>query len=652
MEIPSKVRRLLLTLIGTILCGVAHGQIFNCYEGQGVLENAWNDWSWCTDNLQNTAYVYTGASSVQITYAAAWQGFSLETDTSFPAGYFSALTFVINGGTTSGRSISVAMTVNGNTTNSVNLNNYIQGGSVAANAWRQVTIPLSAFGLQPTDMISRFWLQDSSGHAQAAFYLDQIDWAPNAPPSSVNISVNAASGGRTVDQKMFGVNTAVWDSGLNGTTCKNLISAAGYKAFRFPGGSLSDGYHWAANTTDSNTWTWATSFDSFASVAVPATNGQCFITANYGTGTAAEAADWVQYSNVTNHYGMKYWEVGNEVYGTWEEDSHALPNDPITYARQFALYYSAMKAVDPTIQVGAVATPGEDSYVNYSNEVVTNPVTGVQHSGWTPVMLSTLAGLGVTPDFIIYHRYPEYINDCDFTLLIGNNSWATDMANLRMQLVDYLGSANARTQVMCTENNSDAGTEGKQMCSLVNGVYMADSFGTILQTECNSFMWWDLINGINTTGDNGSWLYGWRMYGDEGVMSPDFTLTYPVYYIEKLMNIFAAAGDTVEPTTSSYGLLTAYTTKRADGTIRILVVNKNPTATLTGTFHISGFQAPPLITEFSYGMAQDNAAENGLPQTITPKLLVNASAALSASFPPYSVTVLVFLVPVKRGNAL
>ena len=52
------------------------------------------------------------------------------------------------------------------------------------------------------------------------------------------------------------------------------------------------------------------------------------IAVNYGTGTAALAAGWVQDANVTKGYGIKWWEVGNENYGNgtyganWEADSH------------------------------------------------------------------------------------------------------------------------------------------------------------------------------------------------------------------------------------------------------------------------------------------------------------------------------------------
>jgi alpha-L-arabinofuranosidase len=52
------------------------------------------------------------------------------------------------------------------------------------------------------------------------------------------------------------------------------------------------------------------------------------LTVNYGSntsgnggGTPAFAAAWVQYANVTKGYGVKYWEIGNEVYGNGEYGS-------------------------------------------------------------------------------------------------------------------------------------------------------------------------------------------------------------------------------------------------------------------------------------------------------------------------------------------
>ena len=151
---------------------------------------------------------------------------------------------------------------------------------------------------------------------------------------SVSVTVNTTTAVRVVDERVFGVNAVMWDPEAATSQTVTLVQAAGIRAIRVPGGSLSDEYHWATNTTLNNTWTWATSFDKFANVA-RATNAQVFITVNYGSGTPAEAADWVRYSNVTNGYAFKYWEVGNENYGTWERDTNPRPNDPFTYATRF-----------------------------------------------------------------------------------------------------------------------------------------------------------------------------------------------------------------------------------------------------------------------------------------------------------------------------
>ena len=214
---------------------------------------------------------------------------------------------------------------------------------------RQIFRTLVAFGL------SCYLALASSA---AAIALHHADYTAAA---TATITVNAASIIGPVDQRIFGINTAIWDSAFNTDTTRSLLQEMAVQALRFPGGSLSDEYHWATNTTRNNTWTWATSFDAFAGVALT-TPAQVYITVNYGSGTAQEAADWVRYSNITRGYNFKYWEVGNENFGSWEYDTHAVQWDPYTYAVAFRDYVTLMKAADPTIKVGAVLVTGEDSY--------------------------------------------------------------------------------------------------------------------------------------------------------------------------------------------------------------------------------------------------------------------------------------------------
>ena len=487
-----RLARSFLPILMVLLCCLALPAAARAQVDQtaytDALVNGWQNWSWATVNLNNTTPVQSGTDSIAVS-AGPYQALYLH-QTPFDSSLYADLVFWINGGATGGQLLQVQATLNGTAQTVVTL------PALTANTWRQISIPLSSLGVQNQPDMDGFWIQDRSGTTQPTFFVDTISITAQSAPSVVNVTVNAAQPVRVVDARHFGVNTAVWDSILDTSVTTNLLTEMGAGALRFPGGSLSDDYHWATNTTDSNTWQWATSFDQFAQVAIAA-GAQVFVTADYGSGTPAEAAAWVQESNVTNHYGFKYWEIGNEVYGSWETDTNTVPHDPYTYAQRFQQYYTQMKAVDPTIKIGAVAVPGEDSYANNTNHPVVNPVTGVTPNGWTPVMLATLRSLGVTPDFLIYHRYPQSPGgESDQGLLLSNGTWSTDAADLRNQLNDYLGAtAAAGVELDNTENNSVSSSPGKQTTSLVNGLFLADSLCAAMNTEFNSVTWWDLRNG-------------------------------------------------------------------------------------------------------------------------------------------------------------
>src|SRR5215831_1436065 len=72
-----------------------------------ALGAGWQDWSWCTRDLNSTDFVHTGTRSAKITYTAAWQGFYLRHADQDSSGY-SDLVFWINGGTVNGRNITIA----------------------------------------------------------------------------------------------------------------------------------------------------------------------------------------------------------------------------------------------------------------------------------------------------------------------------------------------------------------------------------------------------------------------------------------------------------------------------------------------------------------------------------------------------------------
>jgi alpha-L-arabinofuranosidase len=322
--------------------------------------------------------------------------------------------------------------------------------------------------------------------------------SPAPVPANPTIRINASHAIRTADVRWFGINTGIWDT--NFTIAKTVpeLNEAGFRTLRFPGGSAADNYHWSRYITwpvSANNPDWQ-GFNPFpAGFATVATNigATAIITVNYGTGTPDEAAAWVRYSNVTNHYGFKYWEIGNEVYGSGETDNNPNPHDPYTYATRAATYVQQMKSADPTIKIGVVVVKGLQTASNgYTNHPATNLVTGQVFYGWTPVVLSTLRQLGVTPDFAIYHWYPQYdpyVPDNDQTLLAGTGNWAGDAAELRAEINDFFGPGGTNIELLVTENNSEGGTYGKQSVSLVNGLYYADSLGQLMKTEFNALVW-------------------------------------------------------------------------------------------------------------------------------------------------------------------
>ena len=315
-----------------------------------------------------------------------------------------------------------------------------------------------------------------------------------------------------------------------------------------------------------------------------------------------------------------------------------------------------MRAADPTIKVGVVAVPGEDSSINNSNHAAFNPRTGQTHYGWTPVMLTTLKNLGATPDFLIHHVYPQYTpsggtppaNDSDPLVLQASANWAIDAAELRQEINDYFGTGGTNIELVCTENNSDAGALGRQLTSLVNGLYVADSMSQLMKTELNAYTFWDLRNGTNNDGSFDPTLYGWRTYGDEGLM---FNISgsaplyqYPVYYGFKLMQYFARPGDAILNATSDYLLLSAYASRQPNGSLALLVINKDALSNFTAQINLSNFIPSGTALTRTYGIPQDEAVRTNGPAALKDLQTnsVSAGTTTTNSFPPYSLTLFTF----------
>jgi alpha-N-arabinofuranosidase len=169
---------------------------------------------------------------------------------------------------------------------------------------------------------------------------------------------------------------------------------------RWPGGNVAQDYHWlwGVGPRDQRvTWTnlsWKNEpepsdfgTDEFVAFA-RAVGAEPSITVNVeGRGaTVEEAAAWVEYCNgpATSKYGamraanghqdpfgVKLWEVGNEIWGDWVRGH----SDAETYARNYIRYAKAMRAVDPSIKLIAVG----DNNMNWNRTVLRAAGDGIDY---------------------------------------------------------------------------------------------------------------------------------------------------------------------------------------------------------------------------------------------------------------------------------
>ncbi|MGC8545782.1 alpha-L-arabinofuranosidase [Athalassotoga sp.] len=464
--------------------------------------------------------------------------------------------------------------------------------------------------------------------------------------ANVSITVNTAAEIVTLPQTAFGLNTAAWDWHLLDSAIPGLLENLNVKVLRFPGGSFSDMYDWQTNSTvpgqDFPYVDPQNNFDNFMKL-VNQIGAQALITVNYGTnfsGTAGgdpqEAAAWVKYANIDHNYDVKYWEIGNEVYGNntyganWETDLHAAKG-PQTYAENFIAFAKAMKAVDPNIKIGAVLT------------CPYNWPWG-QSPDWNKVVLQTA---GDYIDFVIVHWYAQNPgNESDSGLLASTNQIPDMLAKLKQEVRDYAGPNADHIRIFVTETNSVSYNPGKQTTSLVNALFLVNDYMNWLTGGVDNVDWWTLHNNALTNDNNSDKLYGNTNYGDYGLLSnnsnfgtstvePPNNTPFPDYFGYEMLKYLAGPDDTIVGIFSDQNLVNVYAVKHTNGDLAIMIVNTDPSKAYDVNFNLIGFRSEDNATEYVYGMGN---GIGGAMESIVSKTIQLSSPIEVA---PYSINVIV-----------
>ncbi len=458
--------------------------------------------------------------------------------------------------------------------------------------------------------------------------------APAAAAASVNVTVNAGENLGVVPGPAYGLNQAVWDSQMNAPVSASLLGQAGIGMMRYPGGSYGDQYDWQTNTVVGGYVAPGTGFDSFMSTA-QAVGAQPILIANYGSGTPQEAADWVQYANVTKGYGVKYWEIGNEIYGNgyygsaWETDNHASKS-PAAYADNVLQYAAAMKAVDPAIKIGAVLTiPG-----GWPDGVVASS----DSADWNHTVLS-IAGSAI--DFAIVHWYP---GGSDAPSMLGEPAQTAGLiAQLRQEIDKYAGPNGRSIGIAMTEVNSNV-----DKTTQPDALFAADTYMTALESGVFTVDWWDTRNGAGTisTAPDGA-----TDYDDYGVFSsgqcvgtvcePPMNTPFPTYYAISMLSKLARPGDTMVRAGSDQPLIAVHAARQANGNLSVMIVNKDPANSYPIALHYAGF-TPGSATPAVYSYGDEASSITEAPQ----------GTSASQTVPPYSIMTIVLTPASGSGSAL
>ncbi len=196
-----------------------------------------------------------------------------------------------------------------------------------------------------------------------------------------------------------------------------LLKELNGSIYRWPGGNFTSGYDWHDGIGDRDrrpprknpAWTGVEHNDFGTDEFIEfcrQIGTEPLIAANAGFGDAYCAAQWVQYCNgaadtlagswraANGHkapYGVKYWCVGNEMFGTWQLGYIRLSQ----YELKHDMFADAMWKVDPSIKLVAVGDLD-------TNNVENDPETKASGEKWSHGMLANCAD---KMNFISEHFY-------------------------------------------------------------------------------------------------------------------------------------------------------------------------------------------------------------------------------------------------------
>ena len=409
-------------------------------------------------------------------------------------------------------------------------------------------------------------------------------------PVTSTVTIDAANVITKVPKQIYGHNAAVWGGKINlNVPIMNDIKNLSPNVIRWPGGNMSNDYFWNASSQatcpkdipPATTATSALPPSTFkfnpqlygadqTSFTMPLnnyydmlikTNSTGIICVNYAYaryGTSADpvltaakyAADWVRFDNGRT----KYWEIGNENYGSWEtgydidqslnKDGQPKRISGDLYGKHAAVFIREMKKA--ALEIGSDIKIGVVLFHNQYDQ--TGAVLGVWNKGVIPNIVNKA-------DYLILHNYytsrtDEGIN----TILTSALTIPEKLMKVGLDDLKMYGNGVTTMPIALTEWNIVA--EGrKQQVSYINGVHAALNLGELIENKWGLSNRWDFLNswkkpdGSAVLDNHGLFAHG---EPDVDLYSPRAPFYY-MYYFQKIFgDKMVASTVTGNPDVKSY----------------------------------------------------------------------------------------------------
>ncbi len=459
--------------------------------------------------------------------------------------------------------------------------------------------------------------------------------AAGAPAAcrAATITVDIAAPGPPVSDLVRGLNMANWFDPTP-PQIRHALRDFAIRATRWPGGSMSDRFHWQAGTECGGGYVDPhAGFAAFLAGIVKPLALDLEVTLDYGSnpacdggGAPAEAAGWVRHARTLGVTGAA-WTVGNEVYGDWEYDLHARPHDAATYASAVAEgFYPAIRQADATAKVGVVVSPGWPA-------------------DWDRVVLA-----GARYDYVDLHWYaqaPGWESD-DALLRQAPGAFADMLRTLRAELA---AAGHGGTPIHLGELGSVAAKPGRQTSSITQALFAGQILGELMNAGVARATWWLGFGGCSDAqqGNFSAGLYGWQSFGGYMVFSdgtpeygcrqaPVTALGTPLptaWAFALAARVIRAGAHVLQVGVDGDADVRAYAASQGDGAA-LLVFNLDRDASHTATIRI-GTRAAREVTVSLYDRAiYDRSRDGAWDGATTP-----APVRQPLTLPPWSMMVAV-----------